>query len=167
MTDELEKAICEVRLLVGFLGEKQQFNWWESAFLSPVSKSFLTPVFPKTTLRSQYNGVCQASSLVHDSFIGTGFHYHLYRLPDSIERMACMAADNSMDAITAVHLSSVATAMARLEQFCVVPTPRCEGPIVVGDYNDRKLDSLLRKMASHYCQAFTGGYKCYPYMRHG
>lgn len=77
MTNDLAKFVFDLRLTVGYLGESGQNGWWDSAFLSPASKSFLAPVFSKTTLLSQYHGVCQAASLVHDEFIGLGIHYHL------------------------------------------------------------------------------------------
>jgi len=39
-----------VRLLVGYPGEKDQFNWWPTTFICSFSNHFLSPVFPRTTL---------------------------------------------------------------------------------------------------------------------
>ena len=55
-------------------------------FLSSSSKAFLGPIYPNSIDIAQYSGVCQAASIVHDEHIGIGKHYHLYRLPDAIER---------------------------------------------------------------------------------
>jgi hypothetical protein len=47
--------IARFKLLVGFLGEQSQFNWWPSAFFAPSSSAFLAPVFnqeiPQSLLR--------------------------------------------------------------------------------------------------------------------
>ncbi|NQV48955.1 MAG: BrxE family protein [Candidatus Marinimicrobia bacterium] len=94
MENNLIELIVETRFLVGFLGEKEQANWWGSSFLSKSSSAFLTPVFPKTTPTAQYHGICQAAKRVHDEHIGLGRNYHLYRLPDSIERSLANAMND-------------------------------------------------------------------------
>lgn len=42
------EAILQLRLLVGFLGERAQFGWWPTSFYEQSSRLFLEPVFPKT-----------------------------------------------------------------------------------------------------------------------
>jgi hypothetical protein len=166
MAIDVYSFIFDLRLAIGYLGEKDQHGWWGSAFLSPSAKSFLAPVFVKTTLTAQYNGVCVAAARVHDERIGLGLHYHLYRLPDMIERMAVRCAENRPPgAGTSANFTSIEAATSFLEQFCVGSATMAEGPVVVGDFSEKKLESLLRLSASHYLQAFTGGYQCFPYMR--
>ena len=36
--------IAELRVLVGYLGEKAQANWWSSEFLSNNAVTFLAPI---------------------------------------------------------------------------------------------------------------------------
>jgi hypothetical protein len=36
--------LARLRLLVGYLGEQNQFDWWSCSFFSPSSKAFLVPV---------------------------------------------------------------------------------------------------------------------------
>ena len=55
--------IIKLRFLVGYLGEKEQANWWASGFLSPSSDAFLKPVFAKTSAIAQYHGVTGAVRL--------------------------------------------------------------------------------------------------------
>jgi hypothetical protein len=119
MTEELITALCETRLLVGFLGEKHQAGWWDSSFLSASSNAFLAPVFPNSMMLAKYNGVCRAASRVHDDRIGLGRHYHLYRLPDAIERLLAQTLQN--DARTSElskNISDRETAMNRLHGYC-------------------------------------------------
>jgi hypothetical protein len=166
MAMDIYNFIFDLRLAVGYLGEKDQHGWWGSSFLSPSAKTFLAPVFVKTTLTAQYNGVCAAAARVHDEHIGLGLHYHLYRLPVMIERTVVRSSENRPpDGETSANFSNVQAATSFLEQFCGELTAKAEGPLVVGDFSEKKLELLLRLSASHYLQAFTEGYRCFPYMR--
>lgn len=40
--------VLKLRLLVGFLGEKKQCNWWDTTFLEATGQRFLETVFPRT-----------------------------------------------------------------------------------------------------------------------
>lgn len=166
MTTETIRSICETRMLIGFLGEKKQASWWGSSFLSSSSKAFLLPICPNSFAVAQYSGVCQAAALIHDEHIGIGQHYHLYRLPDSIERslFKCMQ-DHAFSEKLSSHLLTIDVAMNRLKDLGMEPIDRADGPIVVGDYSDKKLDALFRVSRSHYLDAFITDYKTFPYMR--
>lgn len=166
MKNDLAKLIAELRLLTGFLGEKSQSNWWASNFISPSSEAFLSPVYSRTTLLSQYHGVCEAALLVHDEHIGIGRNYHLYRLPDSVEHSAAKAIDDDIfQKHIKSHLTNNETALSQLKELSVGTYEKSEGPLVVGDFSDSELDNLLRISASHYLKAFSEGYACFPYMR--
>jgi hypothetical protein len=80
------ESLAALRTLVGFLGEREQFAWWPSAFFAPGSQAFLLPLFARTRLLAQCNGVTQAAALVHDDRIGVGQVYHLFRLPEDMEQ---------------------------------------------------------------------------------
>ena len=58
--------IARLSLLVGFLGEQSQFNWWSSSFFTANSRAFWSPVFSKTAFIVQHQGVKEAASRVHD-----------------------------------------------------------------------------------------------------
>lgn len=166
MTHELITILCETRLLVGFLGEKHQAGWWDSSFLSSASSAFLTPIFPKSMLLAKYNGVCQAASRLHDDSIGLGRHYHLYRLPDSIERLLAQTLqDQGQASELAQNISDRDTALSRLHEYCGGTVDKAEGPIAVGDFADKQLKELLDMSSRYYVQAFENNCQCFPYMR--
>lgn len=84
-TDQLESLAIK-RLVVGYLGEREQFGWWQSSFFAQGSNSFFSPLFARTQLLAQYNGVSRSAALIHDERIGVGNVYHLFRLPEDIEQ---------------------------------------------------------------------------------
>ena len=166
MDIEIIKSIVESRLLVGYLGEKNQANWWGTSFLSESSVTFLEPVFPNTTLLAQYNGVCQTAKRVHDEFIGVGQNYHLYRLPNSIEKLLSQSILNKeIDFDPKEACESVESALALLKKHTGNAVTKSDGPVAIGDFTDNHLAALVHEAVSHYSQAFSEGYKTYPYMR--
>lgn len=46
--------ITELRVLVGYLGEKGQANWWGSEFFSATAAAFLAPIFNRSLFLAQY-----------------------------------------------------------------------------------------------------------------
>ncbi|MEM1155840.1 MAG: BrxE family protein [Pseudomonadota bacterium] len=166
MNNDVVKLIVELRLLVGFLGEKSQSNWWGSNFIGTSSEAFLAPVFSRTTMLARYHGVCEAAMLLHDEYIGVGANYHLYRMPDSAERAAAKAiADTNFQQQLSDVLGSSDAAQQRLGELAATDTNRVAGPVVLRGYADADLNQQLRQSASHYSRAFKEGYKCFPYMR--
>lgn len=166
MISDSIKNICETRMLVGYLGEKQQSSWWGSSFLSSSSKAFLTPICPNSIAVAQYSGICQAASIIHDEHIGIGRHYHLYRLPDSVERslLKCIQDHAFSEKISQV-LSSQESAINRLKELGADSAEKAEGPIAVGDYSDDELDVLIKKARAHYIAAIQQDYRTFPFMR--
>lgn len=156
MKNQLIKFIAELRVLVGYLGEKSQCDWWGSNFLGPQSKIFLSHPYPRTSFLAQYHGVCEAALLVHDEYIGVGKNYHLYRLPDSLEREIAKAAQE-LDIND--KLKSTDEAFQALEQLVSGVVDKNEGPVNVGTFSDASLEAILKAAASHYLQAFKGGTK--------
>lgn len=166
MKNDVVKSIVELRLLVGFLGEKSQHNWWGSSFIGATSEAFLAPVFPRTTMLARYHGVCEAAMLVHDEYIGVGANFHLYRLPDSLERAAAkkIVSSDSKELMNSI-LGISEAAITRLSELSVAGSEKTEGPVVLGTYSDKGLKDMLPQSASRYLDAYNHGYKCFPYMR--
>ena len=79
------ETVAALRLIVGYLGERAQHNWWKSSFFAQGSDSFLVPLFPKTTYLARVAGVTAAAGAVHDAQVGEGNAYHLFRLPEEHE----------------------------------------------------------------------------------
>lgn len=160
MNQDLATAIAEIRLLVGYLGEKAQFGWWQSAFLGPQIDAFMSPVFPRTTQLAKYRGVCTAAQIVHDELVGKG-SFHLYRLPDIWERSSADLANN-LDIVS--QISSVDAALDRLRALGR-PGDSSEGPVNLGEFSDEAVDRFLTDAAGHYLRAFESDTRTYPYLR--
>ena len=154
--------VLNYRFLIGYLGEKSQFDWWGSNFLGASSPAFLMYPYPRTMLLAQYHGVCEAALLVHDEYIGVGENYHLYRLPDSLEREVSKAVQNIDMTERPINKDS---AFEALEQLVYSEAEKSEGPVNIGVFNDEGLELMLKVAASHYLNAFKEDYKSFPYMR--
>jgi len=142
-------ALAELRSLVRYLGEQSQYNWWPSAFFTPNSEAFLTPVFGKTSFVAQCQGVKTAAMRVHDEFIGIGRVYHLFRLPEHIEQELHQVLHE--DAIKEKVLDPVKdtdTARACLKQFEGSDTGAAEGPIRIGPAGSFGGKRVWEKVAS-------------------
>ena len=160
------ELIAELRLLVGYLGEKEQFNWWGSGFMAPTSEAFLSPIFPRTTWLAKYHGVSEAACIVHDERIGVGANYHLYRLPESLERSAAAAVDgvSRLDELREAVQSREA-ALDRLGHLAGPDANKAEGPVSVGDSSEDHFEIPLSRVAGFYLMAFQSEIQAFPFVR--
>ncbi len=156
-------SYLELRLLVGYLGEKSQHNWWASAFYDPFAMDFLTPVFGRTARLAQYNGVREAARRVHDASVGIGQVFHLFRLPEEVEHDLHRRAE-SLDVATPSVVSDRAPAVSRLRALAGDSVPNVEGPIAIGVIGDLEKAGTLNRLAGHYAQAFDRRVRVYPYL---
>jgi hypothetical protein len=156
--------IARLRLLVGFLGEQSQFNWWPSAFLTVNSRAFLLPVFSNTAFIAQYQGVKAAAFRVHDDRIGVGTVYHLFRLPEHIEQalFAGLHDKEFVDAIN-VQVQDKERALASLASLADASAEDGEGPVLVGKIDALLAGKTLGVLAHHYQTDFVRGTVTYPY----
>ena len=77
--------MLNLRLIVGYLGERSQFGWWATAFFDASSRAFPEPVFVKTRHLAKYHGVVEAARQLHDGHLSVAA-YHLFRLPEELEQ---------------------------------------------------------------------------------
>jgi hypothetical protein len=153
-----------LRTLVGYLGEREQFGWWQSSFFSPSSAAFLSPVFPKTYNLTRSAGVTQAASLVHDERIGVGQAYHLFRLPEELEqRLHHRFHDQVFWQEIAPHLTSKDAAMIYLRTLADTPGKSDTGPVRIGDLHALHQATSWPGMAAAYLHAFQSDTQTYPY----
>jgi len=67
MKESYLSTLLQLRLIVGFLGERAQCAWWPTAFYEASSRQFLEPVFPRrfaslsTTVYWKRPDVCTTS----------------------------------------------------------------------------------------------------------
>ena len=145
------------------MGEKEYFNWWPSAFFTQGSQAFLDPLFPRTRLLAQCNGVTRAAALVHDERIGVGQTYHLFRLPEEMEQAIHRTLQQPA---FAARFSGGVTREGLLIQLGQLAAPgqtHAVGPMRVGSRKD--LDDLdkWKQVAGLYLQAFRQSTKIFPY----
>lgn len=157
--------IAELRLLVGYLGEKGQANWWSSEFFSATSTAFLAPIFNRSLFQAQYQGATAAAAIVHDEAIGVGGIYHLFRLPIGLEQAS---ADTLNDAafVQAVQakLANRELALARLTELAEKAESASSGPVSLGQMS-QDFKAEFQRAAGFYWAAFTSGIKTFPYVR--
>lgn len=164
MNTSLCMQLARLRLLVGYLGEQHQYNWWPSAFLTPSSMAFLAPIFSKTAFMAQYQGVKAAASRVHDEHIGLGKVYHLFRLPERLEQMLYQHLQDqaSVDSLR-VALHDTDQALACLATWADSHPVSAEGPVLVGHIAELVHGQTVGRLAQHYWSAFTRNTHVYPY----
>lgn len=157
-------ALQQMRLIVGFLGERAQNGWWPTAFYEPSSRLFLEPIYPKTMALAQYHGVLEAARLVHDEHLSVG-SYHLFRLPEELEQdlHASMQSGEGPELAGQLLQSQDGASEALRSMFKAAP-PAGAGPIAVGSIGDLGSFDALRAMAGIYAAAFLQGTRAYPYL---
>ena len=158
------EGLATLRTLVGFLGEREQFAWWPSAFFAPGSSAFLAPLFARTQLLAQCNGVTQAAAFIHDERIGVGQVYHLFRLPEDVEQgIHRLLHDEATCARVQAQLIDQATALAALRALGGQPVAAGIGPTRVGSTRDIRTPAAWTVVAAHYLHAFEHGGQVFPY----
>lgn len=160
---ELEELVL-LRTVIGFLGEQEQHSWWSSSFFGAGSKSFLSPVFPRTHVLAQYQGVLKAASIVHDERIGVGNVFHLFRLPEDLEQsiQRTIQSPHMILAITDCTVNSK-TALAKLGKISDGLSRNDIGPVSVGSFANIRIAALWRQVAAYYATGLQDHFEVYPY----
>ncbi len=155
------KSIAQLRICVAYLGEKDQKNWWPSAFLSKSGEAFLNPVFPKTSLLARVSGASAAAQVTHDEHIGIGDVYHLFRLPENIEHDIgqLLTSNASLNEC----FSSENAAIEKLQALAEGSTFQGEGPLLL-EQNEINLDAI-KAIAAAFLASFSSEQSVYPYYR--
>ena len=156
--------LLQLRLLVGYLGERAQFAWWPTAFFEKSSRLFLEPVFSKTSRLAQYHGVLEAARRLHDEHLSVG-SYHLFRLPEELEQdLHSLAQGSFVEEFSSLNLMNKDAALALLKGFSDVPSAVTAGPKAIGSIRDLKSPDMLSKLAGGYITAFAKKKVVFPYL---
>ena len=161
---ETTRRIIELRCLVGFLGEKSQFNWWPTSFYEATSIRFLEPVFSRTAPIAQYHGTVEAARRLHDEHLSVG-SYHLFRLPEEVEQDLQDAMQAQLSDV--FELSKIADQDTALSALSSTSTPRSEsgsGPVMIGKIEDVRNFALLDNLTATYRSAFAANSQAFPYL---
>ena len=155
--------LIKLRLLVGFLGEKRQANWWDCGFLDATGRRFLETTFPRTFFCAEIRSNTEAARVLHDARIGRVGVFHLFRLPvDHEDALEAHIADwPSKDALS--WISSRDTALEELQRMDESHVSAPQGPVQVGVEKKILAPSSISDLAAHYRSAFAGNFQCFPY----
>ena len=168
MDDKYSKIVSDLamlRLLVGFLGEKPQFGWWDTNFLSKTSLQFMEINFPRSYLSAGCVSVSLAAQQVHDQFIGKNGVFHLFRFTPIEEEMIHSYLLESGPSPFISSIQDKDSALIRLKSLHDEIMDAPPGPIQVGTKEKMFAEFGLKEIAKHYSDAFTNGKKTYPYFR--
>ena len=164
MKDSYLQTLLRMRLLVGFLGERTQFAWWQTAFYEAPSRLFLEPVFLKTSRLSQYHGVVEAARRLHDEYLSVG-SYHLFRLPEEVEQdLHSIVKSGVGDELVSRGPRSKEETLQALKQLAATSTSSSVGPKAIGSIKDLDSATILTAMAGAYLSAFSLNARIYPYL---
>ena len=160
MEAEFIERLVNLRLVIGYLGEREQFGWWQSSFFTQGSQAFLAPLFSRTQVLAQCNGVTHAAALVHDERIGVGSVYHLFRLPEDLEQ-------NIHKALHEVKpqkiISSKESALSFLQRCASKQAQMSPGPTRVGEKKSIHDVNSWQQLSGLYLYAFENSLEIYPY----
>jgi hypothetical protein len=163
LTTEQIKQMAILRIAVGFLGEQATPRWWTSSFCGNNGKAFLAPVFPRTYIHAQYQGVVSAAALVHDDRIGVGNVFHLFRLPEDIEQaLQRMVKEENNVTLTEV-MRDVDSARHFLCGYAGPAQITSEGPVKVGHLSALRNTSVWKEIAAFYLKGFEHQRETFPF----
>lgn len=164
MKESYLPTLLQMRMLVGFLGERAQCAWWPTAFYEASSRLFLEPVFSKTSRLAQYHGVLEAARRLHDEHLSVG-SYHLFRLPEEVEQDLHAIVQSSVgEELSSQSSQSKEAALQALKRLSAKNGTSGVGPAAVGNINDLDSTDTLKAIAAAYLSAFTQNVKTYPYL---
>ena len=160
-SDELINII-KLRVAIGLLGEKDHGNWWPSLWFTSNAVAFLSPIYGERTDAARYQGLIETARLVHDSRIGVGRAFHLFRLPEALERRLhdAVMRDDAMSTAGVVQKKDDAEAL--LSEIAE-PVDASPGPIRVGSAEDLEGSGWTKVLAGHYISAFRNSQQTFPY----
>lgn len=158
------EQLATLRAVVGYLGERDAYGWWQSSFFAPSSGAFLQPIFGRTQFVAQCSGVARAAAVVHDDRIGVGNVYHLFRLPEDVEQALhrILHTQELSQRIGALCASKEASLGYLRSEAVALDSPGV-GPTRVGSTNDLRHQEAWRTVAAHYLHACSEGNEVYPY----
>jgi len=139
-----------LRFAIGTLGEQATPRWWTSSFCGNNGKAFLAPVFPRTYIHAQYQGVVSAAALVHDDRIGVGNVFHLFRLPEDIEQALQTIAKDELNVALSDVMKDADSATKFLRGYASSAQKTSQGPVKVGQLSALRDTSVWKDVATFY-----------------
>lgn len=154
--------LAQLRVLVGYRGEKDQFNWWPTSFLSPTGRRYLEFNFPRTVLSAGVNSVAHAAKTLHDQRIGRSSVFHLFRLPHAVEQdIHAVLSSSPQDLIALIQGQD--NALRALETIAEGQVISDLGPVRISSTAQLLHRTTVKKVAAYYRAAFANGNPTFPY----
>lgn len=160
--NDLINDVIRLRALVGFLGESEQFGWWNTSFLSDTGQRFLRRPFPRSSFAAGLHSATVAARGLHDDSVGKGNVGHVFRLQYTSERDLAEALRDLEPSSLHGLLSSQQAAMDALDEISRVVTP-AKGAVRVGLVDDLLTQDGIGQVAGYYHAAFSSGDMTFPY----
>ena len=162
------EALGRLRLLVSVLGGASHANWWRTDFLTGAGLRFLKRLYPRTSCVAAVRATRVVATELHDSNIGRGGVYHLFRLPEPLEaQLDALARNGFFDQVLGdlkPFLEAREALLAQFDDFSAEPSPTEPGPQRIGSLGDLRSGDLVRRWAGTYQHAFREDYRVFPYV---
>ena len=155
-------SIVKLRIAIGLLGDEDHGKWWPSLWFTANATAFLSPIYGERTDDARYQGLVATARLVHDTRIGIGRAFHLFRLPETLERRIHEGVIKERIVSFAGGVPSKADADALLDEMAR-PIDTKIGPIRVGSRTDFDRPAWIKVLAGHYSAAFKNSQQTFPY----
>jgi hypothetical protein len=155
--------LLRLRIAVAYLGEKEQFAWWTTQFLSASGLRFLGFIYPRSAFAAGVNAATETAKGFHDRRIGKGGVSHLFRFPYTIEqRMSSSLLSRNNDSLSCI-VSSKQAAIDVLDALKNESTRVTDGPVRVGSTKLLSSEEAVSRLAAFYSGAFQSGKQTLPY----
>lgn len=166
--EQQSESLTRLRILVLTLGGAAHAKWWRTEFLTATGLSFLERLYPRTSRSAAVHATAVAARALHDSSIGRGGVYHLFRLPEALEsHLHVLAEDGFLEHYVRTLEPNLETRDALLAQFDdLLPVlPETEpGPQRIGSVRELDHSLVVGKWAGAYLYAFLNEYRVFPYV---
>jgi hypothetical protein len=159
-------SVLRLRILVLALGEAHMSGWWKTQFLSVTGLSYLNRLYPRSSFAAAVRSASRAAKAAHDSSIGVGNVFHLFRLPQQHERRLeefVRAHGTDLPQAFEPMLNQREQLLKSLDDLGGVVSPTARGPLRLGTLADLQTDDWIAACASAYAAAFRDGSKVFPY----
>jgi len=158
-------SALRLRILVLALGENASPPWWRTNLLSEAGRRFCERLFPRTALAAAVNSGGKAACAAHDEAIGRRSVFHLFRLPEAVERDIRQVLMDDRDAVDALAslLGSREEMLSHLETMATGAKAGGPGPQKVASVSELVNAEGYRRMADIYLSGFKAGTKSFPY----
>ena len=162
------EALARLRLLVSVLGGAPHANWWRTEFLTVAGLRFLDRLYPRTSCAAALRATGVAATELHDSNIGRGRVYHLFRLPEPLKgQLDALAGNGFFDQVFGdlkPILEAREALLAQFDDFAPELRPTDPGPQRIGHLRDLQRGHLIGKWAGAYLHAFQKEHRVFPYV---